>query len=40
MSGRLRKNAAASLGTARFILPVVGAIVVIGFLFWFIGGRA
>ncbi|MGI8510850.1 MAG: hypothetical protein ACR2MQ_16195 [Gemmatimonadaceae bacterium] len=36
MSGRLGKDFAASLGTPRFVIPVVLVIVVAAVLFWFI----
>lgn len=36
MSGRLGKDFGASLGTPRFVIPIVLGIVVIAFLFWFI----
>lgn len=36
MSGRLGKDFGASLGTVRFIGPMVVVIAIVAFLFWFI----
>ncbi|MGI8548430.1 MAG: hypothetical protein ACR2M1_14070 [Gemmatimonadaceae bacterium] len=36
MSGRLGKGFGASLGTTRFIVPVVVVIAIVAFLFWYI----
>lgn len=37
MSGRLGKDFGASLGRPGIILPVIVLVIVVAFLFWFIG---
>lgn len=37
MSGRLRKGFGASVVTPRFMLPLALGVLVVAFLFWFIG---